>query len=64
MKEVCGQVIEKGLPWLQRAFTADDWYIRAYEPIRDIEDKIVGMLHVGMLESKYAAIQERIIFLS
>ena len=63
MKEVYGQVIEKGLPWTQRAFVVDAWYITAYEPIRDIEDKIVGMLYVGMLESKYAAIKERIIFL-
>jgi two-component system NtrC family sensor kinase len=63
MKEVYGQVIEKGFPWTQRAFVVDAWYITAYEPIRDIEDKIVGMLYVGMLESKYAAIKERIIFL-
>jgi two-component system NtrC family sensor kinase len=63
MKEVYGRVIEKGLPWVQRAFVVDDWYITAYEPIRDIQGNIVGMLYVGMLESKYAAIKERIILL-
>ncbi len=63
MKEVYGRVIEKGLPWSQRAFVVDDWYITAYEPIRDIEDKVIGMLYVGMLEAKYAAIKERIILL-
>jgi two-component system, NtrC family, sensor kinase len=56
-------VIEKGLSWSQRAFVVDDWYITAYEPIRDIEGKVVGMLYVGMLEAKYAAVKERIILL-
>ncbi len=63
MKEVYEQVFEKGMPWVQRAFVVDDWYITAYEPIRDIQDKIIGMLYVGMLESKYALMKERIILL-
>jgi two-component system NtrC family sensor kinase len=61
--EVNHQVLEKGLPWIQRAFVVDDWYITAYEPIRDIEDKIVGILYVGMLESKYAVLKEKLILL-
>jgi two-component system NtrC family sensor kinase len=63
MKEVTEQVLEKGMPWIQRAFVVDDWYITAYEPIRNIQDRIVGMLYVGMLESKYALMKERIILL-
>jgi len=63
MKEVQEQVLEKGLPWIQRAFVVDDWYITAYEPIRDFQDKIVGILYVGMLESKYATMKERLILL-
>jgi len=63
MKEVTEQVLEKEMPWIQRAFVVDDWYITAYEPIRDIQDKIVGILYVGMLESKYALMKERIILL-
>ena len=63
MKEVYGQVIERGLPWIQRAFVVDDWYITAYEPIRDIEGQIVGMLYVGVLESKYAEIKNRTVLL-
>jgi two-component system NtrC family sensor kinase len=57
------EVLAKGLPWVQRAFVVDDWYITAYEPIRDIQNKIVGILYVGMLESKYALMKERIILL-
>lgn len=63
MKEVHEEVLEKGRPWIQRAFVVDDWYITAYEPIRDIQGRIVGMLYVGMLESKYAQIKERLILL-
>ncbi len=63
MKEVYDQVVEKGEPWIQRAFVVEDWYITAYEPIKDIDGKIVGMLYVGMLERKYAAIKERIVLL-
>ncbi len=63
MKEVQEEVLGKGLPWIQRAFVVDDWYITAYEPIRDVQDKIVGMLYVGMLESKYALMKERLILL-
>jgi len=63
MDEVAQQVLGKGMPWVQRAFVVDDWYITAYEPIRDIQDKIVGMLYVGMLESKYTLMKERIILL-
>jgi two-component system, NtrC family, sensor kinase len=63
MKEVYGQVFEKGIPWVHRAFVVDDWYITAYEPIRDIQDHIVGMLYVGMLESKYALMKERLILI-
>ena len=63
MQEVQEQVLGKGAPWIQRAFVVDDWYITAYEPIRDMQDKIVGMLYVGMLESKYALMKERLILL-
>ncbi len=63
MKEVQEQVLGKGTPWIHRAFVVDDWYITAYEPIRDIQDKIVGILYVGMMESKYAAMKERLILL-
>ena len=62
-REVYEHVLGKGLPWIQRAFVVDDWYITAYEPIQDIQDKTVGILYVGMLESKYAMMKERLILL-
>lgn len=63
MQQVQEQVLGKGMPWIRRAFVVDDWYITAYEPIWDIQNKIVGMLYVGMLESKYAVMKERLILL-
>ncbi len=63
MKEVQEQVLQKGLPWMQRAYVVDDWYITAYEPLRDFQDKIVGMLYVGILESKYTVLKEKLILL-
>lgn len=63
MKEVQEQVLQNGSSWMQRAFVVDDWYITAYEPLRDFQDKIVGMLYVGILESKYTVLKERLILL-
>jgi len=63
MEEVGEQVLEKGMPWIQRAFVVGDWYITAYEPIRNIQSKIVGILYVGILENKYSLIKERLILL-
>jgi two-component system NtrC family sensor kinase len=42
-----------------RAFVVSDWYITAYEPITDIFGEKVGMLYVGVLEGKYAAIRNK-----
>ena len=39
----------------------DDWYIIAYEPIRDSQNKVVGMPYVGILKSKYVVLKKRVI---
>ena len=52
-REVSHAVLEEGKPWIDRAFVVNDWYITAYEPIRNVHDEIVGMLYVGMLEKPY-----------
>ncbi len=48
------KVFERGERWSDRAFVVSDWYVTAYEPIDDIAGARVGMLYVGVLESKYA----------
>ncbi len=52
-QEVNDAVLKQGGSWVGRAFVVSHWYITAYEPIRDIEGGIVGMLYVGMLERPY-----------
>ncbi|MBO6773147.1 MULTISPECIES: HAMP domain-containing sensor histidine kinase [unclassified Thalassospira] len=47
-------VLEDGRVWLDRAFVVNDWYISAYEPIKDSFGKRVGMLYVGFLEAPFA----------
>ncbi|MCK4584609.1 cache domain-containing protein, partial [candidate division WOR-3 bacterium] len=62
-EEVFDQVIGKGIPWIGRAFVVNAWYRTAYEPIRDIERKIIGMLYVGMLEAPYVDLRNRVVFI-
>ncbi len=52
-EEVNDQVLVKGLPWIERAFVVNNWYITAYEPIRNISGEIIGILYVGILEEKF-----------
>jgi len=52
-KEVNQAVLVEGKAWVARAFVVNDWYITAYEPIKNIDDKIIGILYVGMLEKPY-----------
>lgn len=49
-EQVYRQVVEHGRRWHDRAFVVTDWYKTAYEPIRDIRGKIIGILYVGILE--------------
>lgn len=52
-QEVRRQVLERGEPWIDRAFVVNDWYISAYEPIVDVNGKRVGMLYAGFLEAPF-----------
>jgi two-component system NtrC family sensor kinase len=59
-KEVNNAVLVEGQPWIDRAFVVNDWYITAYEPIKNIDDKIIGILYVGMLEKPYIDTTNRV----
>jgi two-component system NtrC family sensor kinase len=52
-EDVGEKVLVKGQPWIERAFVVNDWYITAYEPIRNIKDEIIGVLYVGIREDKF-----------
>lgn len=51
--EVFEQVIGRGQTWHDRAFVVTHWYKTAYEPIRDIQNNVIGMLYVGILEKPF-----------
>jgi len=49
-REVARVVLEQGERWSDRAFVLSDWFISAYEPLRDPGGRIIGALYVGMPE--------------
>jgi two-component system NtrC family sensor kinase len=56
-QEVYDRVVGEGQPWIDRAYVVNNWYITAYEPIRDLRHRIIGILYVGILEQKYVDLQ-------
>ena len=62
-REVAEQVLERGEPWTGRAYVVDTWYLSQYDPIRNPNGEIIGMLYVGELEQKYLDIRRRAVAL-
>jgi signal transduction histidine kinase len=61
-RDVYDQVLENGRAWIDRAFVVSEWYIAAYEPIRNIKGEIVGILYVGTLEEPYTDLRNNVIY--
>jgi two-component system NtrC family sensor kinase len=59
--DVYNQVILKEQPWIGRAYVVNNWYITAYEPIKNISSSVIGILYVGILEQKYTDIRNQTI---
>jgi two-component system NtrC family sensor kinase len=59
-EEVYKKVLENGERFADRAFVVNDWYLSAYDPIRDANGNIIGILYVGLLEKKYTAYKEEL----
>ena len=51
--EVADHVLENGLSWTGRAWVVNAWYLSHYDPIKDPQGNIIGMLYMGELEQKY-----------
>uniref|UniRef100_A0A7C6AHB0 histidine kinase n=1 Tax=candidate division WOR-3 bacterium TaxID=2052148 RepID=A0A7C6AHB0_UNCW3 len=60
-EEVYDRVLVNGKPWIGRAFVVNDWFITAYEPIKDINGQIIGILYVGMLEAPYVYLKNKVV---
>ena len=52
---VSEEVLDRGGTWAAPAFVVNDWYITAYEPIRDPAGETIGVLYVGLLQSPFVA---------
>jgi two-component system NtrC family sensor kinase len=47
------KVLRRGERFAARAFVVNDWYLSAYDPIREPSGHIIGIIYVGLLEKKY-----------
>ncbi|NMB77005.1 MAG: HAMP domain-containing protein [Myxococcales bacterium] len=54
---VAERVLDRGEIFADRAFVVNDWYISAYEPIRDPDGEVIGILYVGLLEAPFARVR-------
>jgi len=52
-EEVRTATLQKGERFVGEAFVVNSWYIAAYEPIRDLNNRIIGILYVGILKSPF-----------
>ncbi len=59
--QVYDAVVERGQRWLDRAFVVGHWYRSGYEPIRNIDNVIIGILYVGILEEPYNIMATRML---
>ncbi len=59
-KEVFDAVIQRGEPWIGRAFVVNGWYITANEPITNLAGARIGMLGVGLPERPYTAVRDKV----
>ncbi len=50
---VCEEVLDRGGIWDAPAFVVNNWYITAYEPIKDPTGRIIGVLYVGLLQAPF-----------
>ncbi len=61
--QVYEKVVEEGKVWHDRAFVVTDWYKTAYEPIRNINGEVIGILYVGTLEEPFSDMARQILLI-
>jgi len=58
-QEVKDAVLQDGRRWVGEAFVVNATYIAAYEPIKNPENNIVGILYVGVLKQPFDDVLQR-----
>lgn len=56
-------VLEKGQALISRPFAVNTRYVTAYEPIRDMDGRIAGILSIGVLEDRFRKIERNAFWL-
>ena len=62
-EDVYKNVLLEGKSLSKILFAVNDWYITAYEPIRNISGKTIGILGLGVLESKFKSMQRKALWI-
>lgn len=61
-------VLEKGQPYVGRAYVVKEWFVTRYEPLLDHRGQVVGSLYVGTPESAFLGLvrlfNERVVFIA
>ena len=60
-EDVYNRVIRGGKRWIQPGYIVDEWYLTAYEPIRDPRGQVIGAIGFGLLERKFQETERRAI---
>ncbi len=47
------KVLDGGGTWSAAAFAVNDWYFSAFEPIKDPQERTIGVLSVGLLQTPF-----------
>ena len=55
--DMADAVRRDGVPSTGRTRIVNDWYVSAFEPLRDRTGRTIGMLGVGVLEAQYLAVR-------
>lgn len=61
--DVYDEVLVKGQKWFGEAFVVNSWYISAYQPIRDIDNEVIGILFVGLLKQPFNDLLQKTILI-
>ena len=60
-EEIGDKVLTQGGIYRGRTWAAEEWYVTGYDPLRNYEGRIIGMVGVGRLERSYTSIRNRVI---
>ncbi len=60
-EEVYKHVLLRGERWIRPGYVVDDWYLTAYEPLRDPQGAVIGAVGLGLLESKFKETEHQLV---